>query len=98
MTTPRTSPQSRKLHAILGDVVRQYPLIPYRRTFAHEAWKRYLIAHFIREMRWGAWQAGAPDPFPVRPVPSSELDSQQMSELLEFAQAWAAMNDVPLSK
>lgn len=94
----RSSPQNRKLHAILGDVVRQYPLIPYRRAFALEAWKRFFISSYVREIRLEAWQAGAPDPFPVRPVPSSDLDARQMSELIEATQAWCALNDIQLKK
>ena len=98
LNRPRSSPQNRKLHALCGDVIRQYPLIPYRRAFAYEVWKRYLIASYVSGARWEAWHAGAPDPFPVRPVPSSDLDARQMAELLEFAQAWCALHDIQLKK
>lgn len=97
-TKPRSSPQNRKLHALCGDVVRQHPLIPYRRAFATEAWKRLFIQLYVREARWEAYHAGRPDPFPVSPVPSSELDAAQMSELIEAAQAWCALHGIQLSK
>lgn len=96
--SPRSPAQNRKLSALVGDVVQHHPLIPYRRSFAHEAWKRYLIANFINESRWEAYHAGQPDPFPVRPVPSSDLDSAQMSELISFAEAWCALHGIELSK
>lgn len=96
--TQRTPAQNRKLSAIVSEVVRQHPLIPYRPAFAREAWRRYFIANFIRQARWEAWHAGGPDPFPVRPVPSSELDARQMSDLLECAQAWCAEHNIELSK
>jgi hypothetical protein len=98
LTKPRTTPQNRKFSALVGDVVRQHPMIPYRRPFATEAWRRFFIASYVREARWEAYNAGAPDPFPVRPVPSSDLDSRQMAELIEFVQAWCAQNDIELSK
>ena len=94
----RTLPQNRKLCAMAGEVSRQYPLIPYRRAFAREAWKRHLIRIWVHETRLEAFGAGAPDPFPVRPVPSSDLDSRAMSELIEHAQAWCAQNGIELSK
>lgn len=93
---PRTLAQNRKLSALVGDVARHFPLVPYSRAFAHEAWKRFLISQWVREARWEAYHAGAPDPFPVRPVPSSDLDHRQMSELIAFSESWAVMNGVPL--
>lgn len=98
MEVKRTLPQLRKFSAIVGEVANQFPLIPYRRAFAVEAWKRYLIVQYVREARLSAFYEGRPDPFPVRPVPSSDLTSEQMSELIETCAAWAAQHGVELSK
>ena len=87
---PRSLPQNRKFSAMVNDVARQYPLAPWRRTLAREAWKRYLIAIWVNEARWEAYGAGDPDPFPVRPVPSSALSDWQMNELIECTYAVAA--------
>ena len=95
---PRTLPQNRKLSALVSDAAQHFPLVPYRRAFACEAWKRFLIAAWVREARLEAFGQGNPDPFPARPVPSSALDSRQMSELLEFSQAWCAQNGITLRK
>lgn len=96
--TPRTLPQNRKLSALAGEVARQFPLIPYRNVFAREAFKRYLIAQYVRDARLSAFYEGQPDPFPVRPVPSSELSSEQMSDLLAFCECWCAENGIALAK
>lgn len=97
-SAPRTLPQSARFHAICSEAARACPLVPYRRGFAVEAWKRFFIRSYVHDARIEAYLAGRPDPFPVRPVPSSELDSQQMSELIEFSCAWCATNGVELSK
>lgn len=94
----RTLAQNAKFSAIVSDIARQCPLIPYRRAFFVEAWKRYLLALFVRDARLSAFYEGKPDPFPVRPVPSSSLSSEQAGELIEFCQCWAAENDVELRK
>jgi hypothetical protein len=94
----RSTPQNARLHAICGEVARQHSLIPYCYAFACEVWKRHIIALYIREARLEAYCAGRPDPFPVRPVPSSDLDSQQMSELIESAHAFCASNGIELRK
>lgn len=94
----RTLPQSARFHALCGEVAQQYPLIPYRRAFACEVWKRYFTSQYVRDARLSAFYEGWPDPFPVRPVPTSSLDSVQMSDLLECAAAWCANNGVELLK
>lgn len=94
----RSLPQNRKLSAICGEVAAACPLIPYRRSFAVEAWKRFFISRFVHEARLEAYCQFRPDPFPVRPVPSSDLTSEQMSELIEFASAWCAQQGISLSK
>jgi hypothetical protein len=95
---PRSIPQNRKFSAIVGEVAAQCPLIPYRRAFQVEAWRLYFIALYVRGARLSAFHEGAPDPFPVRPVPSSQLDAQQMSDLIECAQAYCAENNLVLRK
>lgn len=98
MTTTVTPPQRRKFHALCGAVARQHPFIPWRHTIARKAWKRFLIDCFVRELRLEAYNAGAPDPFPVRPVPSSALDARQFGELIDWLEAWCAQHDIELSK
>lgn len=88
----RTIPQNRKFSAMVNDVALQYPLAPYKRALAREAWKRYFIARFVYEVRLEAYGAGEPDPFPVRPVPSRSLDDRQMNELIECTFAIAAQD------
>lgn len=83
---------------MVGEVAQKYPLAPYKRALAREAWKRYLIAQYVRDARLEAYCEGRPDPFPVRPVPTSSLDSQQMSELIESCAAWCAQHSVEPSK
>lgn len=80
---PRSLPQNRKFSAMVGDVARSYPLVPWKPAVAREAWKRYLIARWVHEARLEAYGAGQPDPFPVRPVPSSSLSVEQVSELID---------------
>jgi hypothetical protein len=86
----RTRPQNKLFHAQVSDVARAFPLVPWKRAMWHEAWKRYLIAIWVNEARWEAYGAGDPDPFPVRPVPSSALSDWQMNELIECTYAVAA--------
>lgn len=87
---PRSLPQNRKLSALVSDVWRVYPLVPWRPTLAREAWKRVLIKRYVHEARLDAYARGDPDPFPVRPVPSSDLSSEQMSDLIEATYAVCA--------
>lgn len=94
----RTLAQNKKFSAICTEVAHQCPLIPYRRAFQVEAWRRFFIAYYVRCARLEAYAAGGPDPFPVRPVPSSDLDSAQMSELIECSSAWCAQHGVELTK
>jgi hypothetical protein len=82
---PRSIPQNRKLSAIVSDVQRRYPLAPWKPALAREAWKRFFLKLYVYEARLEAYANGQPDPFPVRPVPSSDLDSEQMNALLECA-------------
>lgn len=98
MEVKRTLSQNRKFSAICSEVAHASPLIPYRRAFAREAWKRHFLASYVHEARLEAYLAGRPDPFPVRPVPSSSLDSEQMSELIECTCAWAAQHGIELSR
>lgn len=88
----RSCAQNKKFSAIISDVVKHYPLAPWKAALAREAFKRYFIAIYVREARWEAYGAGQPDPFPVRPVPSSELTSWQADELIECTLAHLAMN------
>jgi hypothetical protein len=87
---PRSLPQNRKLSAMVADVQRVYPLVPWKPALAREAWKRHFIKIYVLEARIEAFGAHLPDPFPVRPVPSSILDSWQMDELIEVAYWFAS--------
>lgn len=95
---PRTSPQNRLFHALVRDVANAIPLAPWRRALVLEAFKRYFIALYVREVRMEAYGAGDQDPFPVRPVPSSSLDSWQMGELIACTDAWMAHNGIAWSE
>lgn len=94
----RTSPQNRLFHALVRDVHNALPLAPWRKSLALEAWKRYFIALYVREVRIEAYGAGDNDPFPVRPVPSRSLDSWQMADLIECTYAWAAHHGIEWSE
>lgn len=88
---PRSILQNRKFSAMVGDVAAQFPLAPWRRPLAREAWKRFFIARFVREMRIEAYANGWPDPFPTGSARSRDLDSGQMGELIECTYALSAM-------
>jgi hypothetical protein len=88
----RTNAQNRKFNAMLDDVVRAYPLPPWKKTLAREAWKRFFIQTYVREARLEAYANGGPDPFPVRPVPSRQLTAGQADELIEFVMAYCALH------
>lgn len=92
----RSNIQNRKLHAICNDVWQQLPLIPYKRSFALEAWKKLFIQVYVRSARWEAYHTGTPDPFPIRPVPSSQLSARQMSELIDSTIAWCSQNGIDI--
>lgn len=94
----RTSPQNRLFHALVRDVFNALPLAPWRKPVALEAWKRYFIALMVREVRMEAYGQGGADPFPVRPVPSSSLDSWQMADLIECTYAWGAHHGIEWSE
>lgn len=95
MMKPRSTLQNAKFNAMVGDIAKHAPLVPWKRAMAREAWKRALIAIYVHEARLEAYGAGQPDPFPVRPVPSSELTSWQMDELIE-AVYWFASDRMGL--
>ena len=94
----RTAPQNRLLHALVRDVADALPLVPWRRSLVLEAWKRYFLQIYVRDARMEAYANGDGDPFPVRPVPSSSLDSWQMSDLIACTDAWMAWNGIEWSE
>lgn len=90
----RSSEQNRKLHALLGEIARQKQWAGI--WLSTEDWKRLLTAAWIRV-------SGGQ----VRVLPSldgagvdvlyqhtSRLSKLEMSELIEFVQAWAADNGI----
>jgi ribosomal protein S18 acetylase RimI-like enzyme len=86
----RTLPQNALFHALVLDVWRALPRVPWRRPVALEAWKRWFLAKYVREARLEAWVMGRHDPFPARVARSSELESWQMNELIECTYALCA--------
>jgi hypothetical protein len=88
--TTRTLPQNRKFSAIVDDVAASVFVAPWQPSWAREVWRRFFLKLYVYEARLEAYGAGQPDPFPVRPVPSSELDDRQMSGLIECALWFAA--------
>ncbi len=93
----RTLEQNDKLHAICSDISKQ-------RQWAGvwldtEEWKRLLTAAWCRAHNQGAKILPALDGqgFDVLYQRTSKLSVQEMSELIEFAQWWAAENEVRLA-
>ena len=82
-------PQNRMFHALVRDIARLVPLVPWRRPFMLEAWKRYFLGKYMREARLEAYAAGGADPFPDRVARSSDLEAWQMNELIECTYAIA---------
>lgn len=87
---PRSLPQNKLFHAMVRDIAKARPLLPWRRPMMCEAWKRFLIARWVHEARLEAYANGQPDPFPVRPVKSSMLTMEQAGEWVEFIYAFCA--------
>jgi hypothetical protein len=88
----RSIPQNRKFHALVRDIAARVLLVPWNRAIAQEAWKRFFIKIYVHETRMEAYANGQEDPFPVRPVPSHQLDAQQMDSLIECTLAVAAQS------
>lgn len=86
----RTRLQNAKFSAMVGDVAAARMIGPWKKALLHEAWKRWFLAQFCRESRIEAYANGWPDPFPELTARSSELDSAQMTELIEAVYAYAA--------
>jgi len=87
----RTRLQNAKFSALVAEVAGARMLGPWKRAIACEAWKRWFLARYCREARIEAYANGWPDPFPELVAKSSELDSAQMSELIECTYAYSAM-------
>jgi len=89
----RTLPQNAKMWAMLSEIARAKP---NGRMWTPEIWKRA----FMHSLGWEVlhFEEGLNgEPFPAG-LSSSRLSKSQMGELLEYIAAWAAMNDVELSR
>lgn len=86
----RSTAQNRKFSAMVGDVAAARWLGPWKKTIQREAFKRYFIAIWVREARIEAYANGLPDPFPDLTARSSELDTEQFSDLIECTYAVVA--------
>lgn len=87
----RTAAQNAKFSAMIGEVAAARMIGPWKKAIAHEAWKRWFLARYCREARIEAYANGRPDPFPELTARSSELSSDQMSDLIECTFAYAAL-------
>lgn len=87
----RSLDQSAKMWALLSDISKAKPL---GRTHTPEVWKFLMMQACGHECQF---EMGIDNrPFPVG-FSSSKLTVRQMSELLEFMQAWAVQHGVALS-
>lgn len=83
----RTLAQNKKFSAMVGDVAAARWIGPWKKSIAHEAWKRYFLRIFCREERIEAYANGWPDPFPELEARSSQLSAEQMNALIECVYA-----------
>lgn len=93
----RTAEQNAKLHALLSDIASQ------KQWAGHwldvEDWKRLMLAAFERANKQGARIFPSIDGAGIDMIyrRSSRMSKQEMSELIEFATAWALDNNIRLA-
>jgi hypothetical protein len=87
----RTIPQNDRFWAMLTDVARQAQ--HNGRKYSADAWKALFMNALGHEVNFMMGLSGEPFPIGFR---SSKLTKEQMSELMDFIEAWAAQNGVKL--
>jgi len=92
----RSVEQNSKLHAVLQDIANQKEWAGKKLDV--EAWKRLMVAAWERSNKRAAEFYPAIDGsgFDVVYSRTSRMSKQELSELTEYAQFWAADNDVVL--
>jgi len=93
----RTSEQNAALHALFTDIARQKEWAGQK--LDPETWKRLLVAAWARATGERVSMYPALDGHGIEVLyrKTSRLSKQEMSELLEYATAWAIDNGVRLS-
>lgn len=87
----RTIPQNDRMWAMLTDIARQAE--HNGRRYSPDDWKCLFLHALGHEARFMAGLSGEPFPVGFR---SSKLSKEQMGELMDFMEAWAAENGVEL--
>lgn len=90
----RSNPQNAKLHSIIGEIAAQKEWAGQR--WDSEVWKRLLVAAWMRAKGERVTVVPSLDGYGVDVVfaRTSKLSKADMSDLLEYVQAWAAQNGV----
>jgi hypothetical protein len=93
----RSEEENRMLHALIADIARQKDWAGAKRDA--ETWKRLLVAAWCRTRGESVEVLPALDGHGIDMVPArtSKLTRGECADLIEFVQAWCAMNDVRLS-
>lgn len=84
----RSEDQSRLMWARLGDISRQ--LKWHGQRYSKEDWKEYML-HALKRTRWMPFEDGGMVPIGMR---TSDLSREEMSELLDFIDAFGARHGV----
>lgn len=87
----RTIPQNDRFWAMLTDVARQ--ATHNGRRYPAETWKALFMQAHGYEVQFMMGLQGEPFPMGFR---SSKLTKDQMTELMDFIEAWSAQNGVKL--
>ena len=93
----RSDEENRMLHALIADIARQKDWAGAKRD--PETWKRLLVAAWCRTRGDSVEILPALDGHGIDMVPArtSKLTRGECADLIEFVQAWCAMNDVKLT-
>lgn len=88
----RTKDQNAKLHAELGEIAKAIPWAGRMRDT--ETWKRLIVAAWLRERGESIELLPALDGHGVDVVfrHTSKMTVKEVAELIEYVQAWKAMN------
>ena len=92
----RSTEQNAKLHALLSDIAEQKEW--GGRMWSTDEWKRLICGAFFRTQNESAVMAPAIDGHGVEVLyrHTSRMTKQEMSELLDFATAWAIDQGITL--
>lgn len=92
----RTDPQSRKFHALCGDVAKQKTWMG--RSLTKDQWKVLFISgHAVATKRGADMVPGLEGEFVNIRESSATMSKSRKASLLEYCLAWCAQNEVRLS-